>query len=303
MKTDKHRGRKFVLLALAIVTSCEASNSAEGGQSAGPTQPALSGSCESDCEVPFLLQGGYLITVEARMGRQRRLRFALDTGATHSLVRPGFAKAPGSGQRPLRIVNLDRVITQAVLEDADFELGPVRIPQLLVLVNDLGYLRETAPDVDGVIGLDVLRMSSFGIDFGKRKIKFGAPRLLRSSVPIEAAESYLAVEVRMLDRPVRLLVDTGVPSILLYRDRMGDRLPDLKIEQRIRGASLGGTAPLEVVTLPRLELNGTELQRRAVLLRNSPAGFLPGVDGYLSVAALGAWRLSFDFERNLLSWE
>ena len=107
----------------------------------------------------------------------------------------------------------------------------------------------------------------------------------------------------MLDRPVRLLVDTGVRSILLYRDRMAERLPNVKVEQRIPGASLSGGTSLEVVTLPRLQLNGNELERRAVLLRTSPAGFLPGLDGYLSIAALGAWRVSFDFERSRLSWE
>ena len=120
---------------------------------------------------------------------------------------------------------------------------------------------------------------------------------------MEMDQSYLAVEVRMLERPMRLLVDTGVRTILLYRDRMGERLPNVKIEQQIRGASLSGGASLEVVTLPRVLLNGSELERRVVLLRNSPAGFLPQIDGYLSLTALRARRFNFDFERNLLSWE
>ena len=107
----------------------------------------------------------------------------------------------------------------------------------------------------------------------------------------------------MSGQPVRLLLDTGVSSILLYRDRVGTLLPNAKVEQQIHGASVGGSATLDVVTLPRLQLSGTELQRRAVLLRNSPVGFLSGVDGYLSLAALGAWRVSFDFEKNLFSWE
>jgi hypothetical protein len=170
-------------------------------------------------------------------------------------------------------------------------------------LNDLGYLRESAPGVEGVIGLDVLWLQSFSIDFGRRKITFGVPQELRSSAPMEMGQSYLAVEVRMLERPLRLLVDTGVRSVLLYRDRMGERLPNVKIEQHIRGASLSGSASLEVVTLPRMQLNGTELARRAVLLRTSPVGSLSGVDGYLALAALGAWRVSFDFERSLLSWE
>lgn len=93
------------------------------------------------------------------------------------------------------------------------------------------------------------------------------------------------------------------PSILLYRDRMGDRLPNLKIEQRIPGASLAGSTSLDVVTLPQLRLSGTGLPRQAVLLRNSPAGFPPEVDGYLSLAAIGAKHVTFDLEHNLLSWD
>lgn len=276
--------------------------SAQGNQELGAPQPIVSETHEG--EVPFTLQDGYLIVVEARIGGQRRLKFAVDTGATHSVLRSDLAKGQELVHRaPVRIVNLDHALTQEIVEAADFQLGPIRLAHLPMMVNDLGYLRETAPGVEGIIGLDVLRLCSFTIDFGRRKLTFGAPRVLRSSTVLDVDQSYLAVEVRIAERPVRLLVDTGVRSILLYRDRMGDRLPNVKIEQQIRGASLSGSALLEVATLPRLQLNGTELQRRAVLLQNSPAGLPPGVDGYLSPAALGAWRLSYDFERNLLSWE
>ena len=120
---------------------------------------------------------------------------------------------------------------------------------------------------------------------------------------MEVDEAYLAVDVQMLNRPVRLLLDTGVSAILLYRDRMGDRLPELRVERQIRGASMGGAASLEVVTLPRVQLNGTDLERHAVLLRNSPPGLLPRIDGYMSLTALGARRVSFDFESKIFSWE
>jgi hypothetical protein len=305
MKTKWFWYKRFVWLSsVAMMFAIVDLRSAEGSQSDGTERQAYSEARrEGAAEVPFTVQDGYLIVVEARIGGQRRVKLALDTGATHSVLRPDLAKGLEFAPRPVRVVNLDQVVTQKMVEVADFQLGPIRIPQLPMMMNDLAYLRETAPGVDGVIGLDVLRLQSFSIDFGRRKITFGAPRVLRSSVPMETSQSYLAVELRMLKRPVRLLLDTGVRTILLYRDRMGERLPNLKIEQQIRGASLSGGASLEVVTLPRVQLNGTDLERRAVLLRNSPAGVLPGVDGYLSLTALGARRVSFDFETSLLSWE
>ena len=305
MKTERFWFKGFVWLGsmAMIFARLEDLSSAEGNQAVRKTQPILSRTREGDGEVPFTLRDGYLVVVEARIGGQRRMKFALDTGATHSVLRSELARGLEFAPRPVRIVNLGHVLTQEMVEVTDFQLGPIRIPRLPMMTNDLGYLRETAGGLDGVIGLDVLRLRSFGIDFGRRKITFGTPRVLRSNVAMEMDQSYLAVEVRMLERPVRLFVDSGVRTILLYRDRMGERLPNVKIEQQIRGASLSGGISLEVVTLPQVQLNGTKLQRRAVLLRNSPAGFLPGVDGYLSLAALGAWRVSFDFERSLLSWE
>jgi Aspartyl protease len=269
---------------------------------AGGNSPERSGIEDSEA-IPFTLQDGYLIVVEGRIGAHQHLKLVLDTGATHSVLRSDLAKEQKFLRQPVRIVNLDHVLTQELVEVPDFELGTIRIPLLPMMLNDLGYLRETAPGVDGLIGLDVLRGRSFSIDFGRRRITFGSSRTLRFSARMEVDEAYLAVEVQMLNRPVRLLLDTGVSAILLYRDRLGDRLPELRVEQQIRGASLGGAASLEVVTLPRVQLSGTDLERRAVLLRKSPAGFLPLVDGYLSLTALGARRFSFDFERNTFSWE
>jgi predicted aspartyl protease len=289
-------------MSATVLASLGSSSPTEGRKIPRGTLTALLGTRESD-EVPFTVLNGYLIVVEARIGERSRVKFALDTGATYSALRTDFASGLDTAHLPVRVVNLDETLTLERVKILDFQLGPIRISDLAMIKHDLGYLRASAPEVDGLIGLDVLRLRSFSIDFHRRKIKFGLQRSLRSSAPIEIAQSYVAVEVRLQDRPVHLLVDTGVRSILLYRDRIADRLPSVKVERRIRGASLSGDASLEVVTLPRLQLNSIELERRAVLLRTSPAGFLPGVDGYLSLAALGAWRVSFDFERSQLSWE
>jgi predicted aspartyl protease len=288
--------------AAMVLTSLGGSSPAEGRQSLSGVLPAILETGDSG-ELPFTVVDGYLIVVEARIRDRSRVRFALDTGATYSVLRADFAKGLDTAHLPVHVVNLDAVLTQERVNVVDFQLGPIRLSELTMIKHDLGYLRASAPGVEGLIGLDVLRLRSFSIDFHRRKIMFGAQRLLRSSTPMEIDRSYLAVEVCLLDRPVHLLVDTGVRSILFYRDRVAERLPSVKVEQRIRGTSLSGDASLEVVTLPRLQLNRTELDRRAVLLQSSPAGFLPGVDGYLSLAALGASRVSFDFERSRLSWE
>jgi hypothetical protein len=225
----------------------------------------------------------------------------LDTGSTNSVLRSGLADGQSFVRRTTRIVNLEQVLTQDLAEVPDFELGALRIAHLSMMLNDLTHLKVHG--IDGIIGLDVLRLRSFSIDFARRRITFGSSPTLRSSVMMELNKAYLAVDVQLLDRPVRLLLDSGVSTILLYRDRLGNRPPELRVERRIRGTSLGGATSLEVVMLPPIKLKGTSLNRHAVLLRNSPAGFLPGLAGYLSLNALGAQRTTFDFEKNIFSWE
>ena len=122
--------------------------------------------------IPFTLRDGYLIVVEGRIGAQRHLKLVLDTGATHSVLRPDLAREQMSLRRTVRIVNLDHVLTQELAEVPDFELGPIRIPLLPMMLNDLELSGESAPGVDGLIGLDVLRGRSFSIDFGRRKNYF-----------------------------------------------------------------------------------------------------------------------------------
>jgi predicted aspartyl protease len=264
--------------------------------------PELSGVEESG-EIPFTLYDGYLIVVEGRIGAQRHLKLMLDTGATHSVLRSALAKGKGFVRRPVRIVNLDQLLRAELVEVPDFQLGPIRIPLLPMMLNELEYLLDAVPGIDGIIGLDALRGRSFTIDLGKRKIAFGPSRALRSSARMEVDTACLAVEVRILNQPVHLVVDTGVRATVLYRDRLGDRLPELKVEEKIQAASLGGNAPLDVVTLPVVQLNGFDLRRRVVVLRSSPKGFLPAVDGYLSLTAFGVHRFAFDLRRNVFSWE
>jgi predicted aspartyl protease len=129
MKTERLWFKRFVWLASVamIFASLEGLSSAEGSQAVGATRPILSGTREGDGEVPFTLQDGYLIVVEARIGGRRRMKFALDTGATHSVLRAELAKGLELASRPVRIVNLDHVSTQEMVEVKDFQLGPIRI--------------------------------------------------------------------------------------------------------------------------------------------------------------------------------
>src|ERR1700682_3707026 len=107
MKTEGLWYKRFFWLASAatMFASLGGLSSAEESQN-DPATRSTSGSREGDGEVPFTVRDGYLIVVEARIGGQRRMTFALDTGATYSVLRSDLAKGQEFVRRSVRIVNL-----------------------------------------------------------------------------------------------------------------------------------------------------------------------------------------------------
>ena len=254
-------------------------------------------------ELPFRLLDGYLIVVEGRIGEQEHLKFALDTGATFSVLKTTLARPEFVRRAARRVVNLERVMDQGMIEVSDVQLGPIRIAALPMMLNTLNYLGSGAASVDAVIGLDVLRLKSFTIDFGRKRILLGQATALRSSAPLEMTTSYISVEVRSYARPLRLIVDSGVRSILLYHDRIADRMPAMRSAGTIEAKSFGGESSLDLVTLPPVQLGRHDLDRRAVMSGRAPEALWTGIDGYLGLNALDARLCSISWEEGTLSWE
>src|SRR5215472_1662641 len=83
-------------------------------------------------ELPFELRQGYLIVVEGWIGGKGRVRLAVDTGATHSVLRSDLAERYVLARRSVNALNLDHLVTQEEVDIPDFELGPIYIPHLFV---------------------------------------------------------------------------------------------------------------------------------------------------------------------------
>jgi predicted aspartyl protease len=290
------------LLGSLLLSSMASTGSPEERPDARVPEPVRSGADGKAVALPFQLIDGYLIVVEGRIGAHRHLKFALDTGATFSVLRRNLADL-GFERRTLMVANLDHVLGQEAAEVPDLQLGPIKIPVLPMMLDSLDYLRTSGASVDAVIGLDVLKRTSLTIDFARHEILFGQARRLREAVPLGSSDTYLSVEIRIEGQPFKLILDSGVPSILLYRDRLGDRTPHFLSVRTVAAASLGGSTVLTLVKLPPVKLGTRNLDARAAVAERSPAGSLVGVDGYLSLAALHAALCSIDLEQKILSWQ
>ncbi|HTZ57575.1 MAG TPA: aspartyl protease family protein [Acidobacteriaceae bacterium] len=253
--------------------------------------------------LPFRLSSGYLIQVEGRIGSQTHLKFLLDTGASISIVGQKFAQKLKLPLRPAQSFNFDRNLRWETTTIPDVQFGPVRAANVAVLVGDLTRYSEFAGKADAIIGMDLLRLSDFTVEYGSSRLIFdpGPPRTyLPGGDPMDKC---LIVELQVQGRRVRLIVDTGMQGILLYEERLRRNVPELRTVGTIKNASLGGRLSVKQATLPDVLL-GNRNRNLPVVLVSAPAGdILPGIDGVVGITALQARRIHFDFAGKTVSWE
>lgn len=99
-------------------------------------------------------------------------------------------------RRPGKVLNFNKIVPMQWITVPDVELGPIRVSQLPMLVSDLNY-NVDARGVDAVIGLDLLRKTSFAIDHINKEVQFGELDPMPYKVPMNSAGVALTVELQL----------------------------------------------------------------------------------------------------------
>lgn len=253
-------------------------------------------------DLPFKLYNGYLIVVVGRIGNLSHLKFGVDTGITHTTIDRRIAKALSISPVSDSVINFDRTVKTAWSVVPELEFGPVHVSNASVMVGDLKYLESTATHVDAMIGLDVLRLGDFTIDYREKRISFGSVPPAPQQVPMQSGALCLTVEMSVADRPARLIVDSGLSGVLMYADRLADQGSSFDVKSETSGRSLGGEVPLRIAIAPPLRIGSRSIDRQVVLAESPGENFLPGIQGYLGTSAIKARRVYFAFSKNTLSW-
>jgi predicted aspartyl protease len=257
-----------------------------------------------ETEVRLRLYRGYAIVAEGSIGSLNKLNFLIDTGAVPSVLDQRIA-------RKLRLVGRWESVsvfsgslrTQRV-DVPHVQLGPVGAAPLSMLVRDLGFIEEElGVRVDAMIGLDLLSQSSFTIDYHQETISFSSPEPCESSVGFIPGLPYPIVEFHAQGQLVRLLVDTGAKDLILFEPRVRGRLPLLRTVGSKTSANMNGPVSLKKVELAEARLGRTDIGSLNAFILDVAADSVPGFDGLLGLASLGARRVSFDFARHTISWE
>jgi predicted aspartyl protease len=273
-------------------------------QTVAPTDPAPAVIARpASVKLPIRLFWNYMVIVEGSIGNVQKLHFLVDTGAYPSIVDQKVAHDLGLAEQPARVnlanksVQAGRVILPSLL------LGPVRVEALPVLTQDLSYMQKAVGyKVDAIIGLDVLRRSSFTINYRSKEILFGPVEGLPFSAPFDTDEPVVTIQTRVQNHPLRLVVDTGSPDVMLFQSRMSDSagMQTLGTQETVNAS---GTLRLRKVWIPEVYLGQERIGGQAAFIVNDHKDAGDDFDGVLGMKAPQQSKIAFDFERRCFSWE
>jgi predicted aspartyl protease len=270
--TCHHFSHQFLILMVAILQATTGNRVQAQPQLSedGNTQKQPETSSQSAKELPFRVSDGYLILVEGAIGTRTHLKFLLDTGASMSVVDSKIADG----------LKLHREPTQSFNFDSEF-----------------------ARNVDAIIGLDLLQLKDFTVDYTSKKIIFHSSANRLAPARDDALTNGLTLQIRIQGHPFRLIVDTGFPSVLLFEERLSARVPELEMTRSISNVILGERLHAKATDLRDVAIGPNKRDVSVLLAQAPPPEILPGIDGVLGISALKARRVHFNFTERILSWE
>jgi hypothetical protein len=128
----------------------------------------------------FSLRDGYQVIAPGSLGTLDRLNLLIDTGSFPTMLDDRIAKQLRLQTDQAETVVFDRKVRTLNVILSSLRVGPVVADTVVASVGDLSYLG--VPNVDAIVGLDVLTRRSFSIDYDHRVLTFGPVAADDSSV-------------------------------------------------------------------------------------------------------------------------
>jgi len=171
------------------------------------------------------------------------------------------------------------------------------------LIRDLGFLqKDLAIRIDAVIGLDVLSLNNFTINYTTKRIVFGGAPVYGSSASLQSTPPWLTVRMEVDGVSFDLLLDTAASGILLFQSRIRDRLPQLTNLGERKSSNMGGDFRLQRVLLATTKFGETNFGQENAFVVEDQEDESREFDGLLGPSALGLKQIAFDFQHHRLWW-
>jgi hypothetical protein len=176
---SRRSGLSTAALLLAFAGTCSGSSAA---RDIGSTKGQR-------IEIPFDLYNGNLIVVKATVGSVKNVNLILDTGTSPTAINQVMADRLKVRGRSGLLQTLNGTIPAQSVMLPRIQIGPLHADSITGVVQDLSFLeRSLGISLGGIAGLDILRSSSFAIDYRRQKIIFG---------PIAASEKAVHFETQI----------------------------------------------------------------------------------------------------------
>jgi predicted aspartyl protease len=254
-------------------------------------------------EVPFELYNHNLIIVKATIGPIKNVNMILDTGTSPTAINQVIADRLKVRGKPGLLQTLTGTTQVQSVTMPRIQIGPLRADPITGVVEDLSFVeRSLGISLGGIAGLDILRSSSFTIDYRRQRIVFGPVAASEKAVHFETQIPYLSVKATIEGQEVRLLVDSGTWGLLVYRNRLRIAPKQLHVDPNASISTAGGTTHVRWLST-EVSIGKGSLGARNVAIADVDSDPQNDFDGFLGPATIGFRKVSFDFENGLFGWE
>jgi len=259
----------------------------------GPGQSHLVPAKASDDTIPFQLRAGFRIVVDVKVGSLSGLKFILDTGTTHSVLDTKTADKLAIPRQDATVLNFNRQLKVGWSSVPEFQIGSLQIHNLRMMVASLRESSEFADAVDGIIGLDVLRLyQRIRINFDDKLLTLAVGHA-SDHAELNRSQAF-AIHLNVQGRQLCLILDTGLRGIVLFKDRIRNDAPHLKLTKQTPGSE--GSFAGELAVLTGIHVGSRESQSSAFVIRKAPKSLPAGIDGFIGVRALNSSLVELHFE-------
>jgi hypothetical protein len=254
-------------------------------------------------KLPIRLYWGYLVIVEGSIGNVPKLSFLVDTGAYPSVVDQKIAIRLGLAAQSGRVNLSNKSVQTRLVVLPSLLLGPIEATSLPVLTQDLSFFQKAfGHKVDAIVGLDVLRKSSFSINYKKKEMLFGPVERLTFSAPFDTAVPVVTIRMGFPTQQLRLVIDTGGPDLMLLQSRMPHSI-GLQELGREAVSDVGGTFQRRKVRIAAVNVGKETIGSQIAFIAEDRKDDGDNFDGVLGMRGPQFWKIAFDFEHLRFSWE
>jgi predicted aspartyl protease len=261
---------------------------------------------EARSALPIKVYCGYTVVAQGSIGKLQQLNFIIDTGAFPAVIDTRIARELNLSGVHEQITVFSREVNSERVVLPEFRLGPIHAAAARAYVQDLSFAEKAlGVRIDAIIGLDLLGHGGLSIDYRSRQLLFGQSELSDWVASFASGLPQVIVDLRIDERPVRLLVDTGARYLILFDQKTFGQLGENVFGSQAKAQTIsnfGADVQLRPVHLKDVSVGGMEFRDQTAYVTQASSGAAFDFDGVLGVGALNLQRIDFDFERGRVGW-